>query len=61
MEFLDEDSEYTDEASNEVNDENKNSPSHNIADVSASTYESLNESEFNNRIIGFIGKFRSEP
>jgi hypothetical protein len=41
MEYSGEDSDYS-EASNEVNDENKNSPSHNAVDVSADTYESTN-------------------
>jgi isoaspartyl peptidase/L-asparaginase-like protein (Ntn-hydrolase superfamily) len=54
MEFSDEDSDYFEEASNEVNDENKKSPSYNVVDVSAYTYESTNESEINDGTIGVI-------
>jgi hypothetical protein len=45
-EFSYEDSDYTEEESpNEVNDENKNSASHHVVDLSADTYESTNKNE----------------
>jgi hypothetical protein len=56
MEYSDEDSDYS-QASNEVNIGNKNSPSHNVVDVSADT----NGSESNDITIGVIGQSRSEP
>ena len=62
MDFSDDDSDYTEEASNEVNDGNKNSPSHTVVDVASDTYEeSSNESEINDGTIGFISEFRPEP
>jgi hypothetical protein len=61
MVYSDEDSDYS-ESSNEVNDENKNSPSHNVVvDVSTATYGSTNGREMNDGTIGVISKFRSEP
>jgi hypothetical protein len=60
MEYSNEDSDCS-EASNEVNNENKNSPSHNVVDVSADTYESTSGREINDGTIGVISKFHSEP
>jgi hypothetical protein len=60
MEYSDEVSDCS-EASNEVNDGNKNSPSHNVVDVSSDTYVSTNGRETDDGTIGVISKFHSEP
>ena len=60
MEYSEEHSDYS-EASNEVNDGNKNSPSQNVVDISAATYESTNGREINDGTIGVISKFCFEP
>jgi hypothetical protein len=60
MEYSYEDSDYP-EAPNKVNDENKNSPSYNDVDAPAKTNESTNGRVINDRNIGVISKFRSEP
>jgi hypothetical protein len=60
MEYSYEDSDYP-EAPNEVNDENKNSPSYNVVYVfSSDTYESTDGRVINDGAVGVISKFRSE-
>jgi hypothetical protein len=58
MEYADEDSDYS-EASNEVNDGNKNSHSHNV--VSADTYVSPNGRKIDDKTISVISRFGLEP